>query len=77
MSKQFYFKQFSYARVHSLALFDSITGASASDYLVSYPGYSLGESYPSADLQPVYSAAPADRARFWFRHITFGSLVKF
>ena len=26
----------------------SITGASQSDYLISYPGHSLGVSYPSA-----------------------------
>ena len=27
---------------------------------MSYPGHSLGESYPSAETQSVYSAAPAD-----------------
>ena len=40
----------------------SITGASPSDSLVSYQGYSLGEFYPSAEMQSVYSTAPADRA---------------
>ena len=40
----------------------SITGASASDCLVSYPGYSLEKFYPSAEKQSVYSAAPADWA---------------
>ena len=38
----------------------SITGASPSDCLVSYPGHSLRESYLSAVMQLVYSAAPAD-----------------
>ena len=42
----------------------SITGASSSDCLVSYPGYSLGESYSSAEKQSAYSAAPADWAIF-------------
>ena len=40
-----------------------------SDCLVSYPGHSLGESYPSAEIQSVYSAAQADLACN-----TFGSL---
>ena len=38
----------------------SITEASLSDCLVSYPGYSLEEFYPSAERQLVYSTAPAD-----------------
>ena len=29
----------------------NITGTSPSDCLVTYPGYSLGESYPSAEMQ--------------------------
>ena len=33
----------------------SITEASPSDCLVSYPGLSLGEYYPSAEMQSVYS----------------------
>ena len=37
-----------------------ITGVSPSDCLVSYPGHSLGESYPSAEMQLVYSTATAD-----------------
>ena len=37
-----------------------ITGTSTSDCLESYPGYSLVESYPSAEKQPVYSIASAD-----------------
>ena len=35
----------------------SITGTSLSDYLVLYPGHSLGGSYPSAEVQSVYSTA--------------------
>ena len=40
------------------------TGASSSDVLVSYAGYSLeGEvSYPFAEMQSVYSTAPANGA---------------
>ena len=40
----------------------SITEASLSDCLVSYPGYLLGESYPSAEMQSVYSTSPANWA---------------
>ena len=40
----------------------SITEASPSDCLVSYPRHSLGESYLSADIQSVYSTVPADWA---------------
>ena len=39
----------------------SITGTSPSDCLVSYPGHSLGESYPSAEVQLVYSTATPTR----------------
>ena len=38
----------------------NIIGASLSDYLVSYPGDSLRESYSSAEMQSVDSAAPDD-----------------
>ena len=41
----------------------SITGVSPSNCLVSYPGHSLGDSYPSAEIQLVYSIAPSDWAR--------------
>ena len=41
----------------------SITGASTSDFLVSYLGHSLGELYPFAEMQSVYSTAPANEAR--------------
>ena len=44
------------------SLFPRITGTSPSDCLVSYPGHALvGGSYPSAEVQSVYSTAPADR----------------
>ena len=39
-----------------------ITGASQSDCLVSCPGHLLGVSYNSAEMQLVYSTAPADWA---------------
>ena len=35
----------------------NITGTSPSDCLVSYPGRSLGKSYPSAEKQSVRSTA--------------------
>ena len=38
----------------------SITGASTSDYLMSYPGLSLGMCYSSEEMQSVYSTAPDD-----------------
>ena len=43
----------------------SIAGTSPSDCLVSYAGHSLvgGGSYPSAEVQSVYSTAPADWAK--------------
>ena len=43
----------------------SITRASLSDCLVSYPGHSVGESYLSAKMQLVYSTAPANWAQAW------------
>ena len=55
-----------YERVLRFPQSSSITGASSSDYLMSYPGYSLGGvSYPSAEVQSVYSTAPAD----WAVHV--------
>ena len=42
----------------------SVTRAATPDWLVSYTGHSLRESYPSAEMQSVYSAAPADWANF-------------
>ena len=44
----------------------SITGASPSDCLMSYPGHSLGESYFSAKMQLVYFTAPPDWAKVYF-----------
>ena len=40
----------------------SITGASPSDCLVSYPGHSVvvGGSYPSTEMQSVYPTAQAN-----------------
>ena len=48
----------------------NITGISLSDCLVSYLGHSLGTgSYPSAEVQSVYSTAPADWAMcYWCNH---------
>ena len=40
----------------------SITEASPSDCLVSYPGHSLGMSYPSVEMQSVYSTSLANWA---------------
>ena len=41
----------------------SITGTSPSDSFVSYPGHSMrGGSYPSEEVQSVYSTALADWA---------------
>ena len=40
----------------------SITGASPTDYLVSYLGHSLEEFYSSAEMQLVYFTAPIDWA---------------
>ena len=41
----------------------NITGASPSDYLLSYPGHALRESYLSLEMQSVCSTAPVDWAR--------------
>ena len=38
-------------------------------YSLSWLGHSLGESYPSAEMQLVYSTAPADRDTHWGRLI--------
>ena len=40
-----------------------IPGTSPSDCLVSYPRHSLVGSYPSAEMQLVYSTAPTDWAK--------------
>ena len=48
----------------------SITGTSPSDCLVSYPEH-LGESYPSAEMQSVYSTAPVDWATLCMYAFTY------
>ena len=48
----------------------SITRTSPSDCLVSYSGHSLGESDPSAEVQSMYSTAPANWAINWIVSIT-------
>ena len=58
-------------KVWILAQRSKITGTSPSDCLVSLSGHSLGESYPSAEMQSVYSTAIADWTRrilsdFWW-----------
>ena len=48
----------------------SITGTSPSDYLESYLGHSFEvRSYSSAEMQSVYSTAPADWIRSLFRPV--------
>ncbi len=54
----------------------SITEASSSDCLVSYTGHSLGKSYPSAEMQSVYSAAPTNRATYFWPFIKMSQLLK-
>ena len=49
-------------RVLNITQNSGIMRASPSDCLVLYPGHSLGESYPSAEMQSVYPTAPADWA---------------
>ena len=51
----------------------STAGTSPSDCLVSYAGHSLGGgSYPSAEVQSVYSTAPADWATM---HLSDSSFI--
>ena len=45
--------------VHCIPQSSCITEASSSDCLVSNLEHSLGESYPSPEMQSVYSAVPA------------------
>ena len=47
----------------------TIIGASPSDCLMSYLGHSLEESYPSAEMQLVYSAVPANKAGLFEREL--------
>ena len=56
-------------RVLSFPQGSSITGTSPSDCLVSYPGHALRvESYPSVEVQTVYSTALADWAMLISSH---------
>ena len=49
-----------------------ITGASPSDCLVSYLGHTLGESNSSPEMQLMYSATPANWAKYpWGRYDHF------
>ena len=54
----------------------SITGASPSDCLVLYPGHLLEESYPSAEMQSVYSTVPAGWANEEMNKICFFLIIK-
>ena len=47
----------------------SISEASPPDCFVSYPGNSLRYSYPSAELESVYSAVPVDWAKYMVRNV--------
>ena len=47
-------------RVLCIPQSSSIIRTSLSDCLVSYPGHLLGVSYLSAEVQSVYSTAPAN-----------------
>ena len=44
----------------SEGLLHRITGASTSDCFMSYMGHSLKQFYSSAEMQSMYSTAPAD-----------------
>ena len=51
------------SRVHHIPQSSSITGVSPSDFLVSYLWHWLvGGSYPSVEMQSIYSTAPANWA---------------
>ena len=56
----------------------SINGASPSDYFVSYPGPSFGESYHYADRQSVYSTQYGNESLAYLKNlITIGLLETF
>ena len=46
----------------------SVYSATLADWAT---GHSLGESYPSAEMQTVYSAAPADLASYFREFLRF------
>ena len=52
-----------------------ITGTSPSDCFVSYPGHSLGVSYPSAEKQSVYSTDPANLSNLYISKNNFSCSV--
>ena len=52
-----------------IARSSGITGASPSDCLVSHPGHPLEGSYPSAEMQSVYSTVPTDWEMVLYRHL--------
>ena len=52
----------------------SIAGTSLSDYLESYPGHSLGGSYPTAEFLSVYSTALTDRVKR-FKEYSFNAIT--
>ena len=51
----------------------SITGASPSDCLMPYPGYSLPQNI--AKMQSVYSTAPANWAAYFCRNLLISQLL--
>ena len=56
----------------------SKTGASSSDYLVSYPRHLLVVGfYPSAEMQLVYSTIPADYIGEWVDSYSFSRVLAF
>ena len=56
--------------VLNIPLSSSITGASASDCLISYPEHLLGESYPPAEMNSVYSSTgPIYVVKFWVFYV--------
>ena len=61
--------------VHCIPQRSRITEASWTDCLVSYPGHSLGESYPSTEMQ----SAPANQTMMYFsvihRKLFFGIIL--
>ena len=54
--------------------FSNITGASPSDCLISYPRHSWG-SYPSAEMQSVYSTVPTKWVHIDHREVNWSLVV--
>ena len=55
--------------VMAMKRYSTFPKASQSDCLVSYPEHSLGELYPSAEMQLVYSTTAADLAIYIYIYI--------